>query len=48
MMDFENKTVEEVLAWLERKGYDEWIREIFEGLFPTSPTAVPMIFAFLL
>ena len=31
-MDFKSKTVEEVLVWLERKGYDEWVREIFEGL----------------
>ena len=31
-MDFKSKTVEEVLVWLEKKGYDEWVREIFEGL----------------
>lgn len=30
-MDFKSKTVEEVLVWLEKKGYDEWVREIFEG-----------------
>ena len=29
---FRNKTVEEMLAWLENKGYNEWIRESFEGL----------------
>ena len=32
-MDFKKKTVEEMLTWLECKGYDEWIREVFEGLF---------------
>ena len=31
-MDFRTKTVEELLTWLENKGYDEWIREVFEGL----------------
>ena len=30
--DFRNKTVEDMLAWLENKGYNEWIRESFEGL----------------
>jgi len=33
-MDFKSKTVEEMLLWLESKGYDEWIREAFEGLVP--------------
>ena len=32
-MDFRKKTVEEMLTWLESKGYDEWTREVFEGLF---------------
>ena len=31
-MDFKTKTVEELLTWLENKGYDEWIREVFEGI----------------
>jgi len=30
-MDFTSKNVEGVLTWLEKKGYDEWIREAFEG-----------------
>ena len=33
-MDFKSKTVEDFLTWLENKGYDEWIREVFEGSFP--------------
>lgn len=30
-MDFRKRTVEEVLTWLDKKGYDEWVREVFEG-----------------
>ena len=30
--NFRNKTVEDILTWLEDKGYNEWVREGFEGL----------------
>ena len=39
-MDFKNKTVGEVLTWLEQKGFDEWVREVFEGLFYRSASIV--------
>ena len=30
-MDFKKKSVEDMLTWLENKGYSEWVRESFEG-----------------